>query len=92
MLALLGILREEGMDARAVLASTTGDWIFGQKEFGSADVAKFEVSLRRALSNGGSSSHPVEVASDFAFNNARISLIRWSFGPGIRGRAPTTIS
>jgi hypothetical protein len=51
----------------------TGTQINGGKRLGSVDVAKFEVPLRRALSNGGSSSHPVEVASDFAFNNAKIS-------------------
>src|ERR1035437_472246 len=59
---------------------------------GSADVAKFEVPLRRALSNGGSSSHPVEVASGFAFNNAKISQIRCHPDPESRVRAPSIIS
>src|SRR5665811_2511075 len=57
-------------------AANQKDREFVASSFGSADVAKFEVPLRRALSNGGSSSHPVEMASDFAFNNAKISQIR----------------
>ena len=35
-LALLGMLREAGTDARWVLPSTTGDWFFGRKRIGSS--------------------------------------------------------
>ena len=73
-------------------AANQKDREFVASSFGSADVAKFEVPLRRALSNGGSSSHPVEVASDFAFNNAKISQIRCHPDPESRVRAPSIIS